>query len=98
MKHFIVELTYTVPVEQIGDTVTEHRSHLQIGFDRGWLLATGPKVPRTGGIIIARAPSLEELQAFFADDPYQKQNLATYRFVEFDPTRRQPFLDDWATS
>jgi len=54
MKHFIIEVTYTVPMEMIEQTVNEHRAFLQTGFDKGWLLASGPLVPRIGGMIIAR--------------------------------------------
>jgi hypothetical protein len=49
-------------------------------------------------MIVARAPSLEELQRFFAADPYILKNLAVYRFIEFDPVKRQPFLEDWVTA
>lgn len=95
MKHFIVELTYTVPAEQLGDTLAEHRAHLQSGYDSGLLLFSGPQVPRVGGIIVARAQSLEELQQFCAIDPYQKKGLATYRFIEFAPVKYQAFMEPW---
>lgn len=97
MKHFIVELTYNVSAEQIAESVAEHRAFLQTGYERGWLLCSGPQVPRVGGIIVARAPSLEELQRFFADDPYQKKGLARYRFIEFEPVKRQAFLETWVS-
>lgn len=95
MKHFIVEITYTVPAEQLGDTVTEHRAHLQTGYDAGLLLFSGPQVPRVGGIIVARAASLEELQRFCAADPYQLKGLATYRYIEFAPVKHQAFIAPW---
>jgi uncharacterized protein YciI len=95
MKHFIIEITYTGTPEQIAATVNEHRAFLQTGYDKGWLLMSGPQNPKIGGIVIARAPSLEELQAFFKNDPYPTRKLATYRFVEFEPIKRQPFLESW---
>jgi len=97
MKHFLVEINYLVPAETIGETVVEHRAFLQTGYDRGLLLISGPRVPRTGGVVIARAGSLQEIQEFFRDDPYQQKGLAAYTFTEFDPVKRQPFLEDWAT-
>jgi uncharacterized protein YciI len=97
MKHFVVEIQYQVPAGQLAETVAEHRAFLQTGYDRGWLLLSGPQNPRVGGMVVARAPSLEELQAFFAADPYKKKGLAAYRFVEFDPVKRQPFMEDWVT-
>lgn len=95
MKHFIVEITYTVPAEQLSEIVASHRAFLQTGYERGWLLMSGPGVPRVRGFVIARAPSLEDLQQFFKDDPYQQNSVATYRFSEFDPVKRQGFLEEW---
>jgi uncharacterized protein YciI len=95
MKHFIIEITYTDTPEQIAATVSEHRTFLQTGYDKGWLLISGPQNPKVGGIIVARAPSLEELQTFFKDDPYPARKLAVYRFIEFEPVKHQPFLDSW---
>ena len=97
MKHFIVEITYTVPAEQLGETTPEHRAFLQIGYARGWLLFSGPQAPRTGGMVVARAPSLEALSEYFLDDPFQKKGLALYRFVEFEPVKLQGFMQDWVS-
>jgi uncharacterized protein YciI len=55
MKHFLIEITYLVSAEQLGDVVAEHRAFLQTGYDRGWLLFSGPLVPRTGGVVVGRA-------------------------------------------
>ena len=97
MKNFMIEITYIVPFEQLTDTVPEHRNFLQTGYDKGWLLCSGPQVPKTGGIVIARAPSMEEIVQFFTNDPYQKKGFATYRFCEFEPVKRQAFLEDWVS-
>jgi uncharacterized protein YciI len=98
MRHFLVEITYLVPFEQLAATVSDHRAFLQTGYDRAWVLMSGPQNPKTGGIVIARAPSLEDLQAFFDQDPYQIKHFASYRFVEFEPVKRQPLLENWITT
>ncbi len=95
LKHFLIEVIYTVPFEQLAETVGEHRAFLQGGFDRGLLLLSGPKNPRTGGIVIARAPSQADLELFFTQDPYRLKGLAEYRYTEFTPVKNQPFLKDW---
>jgi|LADL02.1.fsa_nt_gi uncharacterized protein YciI len=95
MKHFLIEIDYTAPIEIINTLVTEHRAFLQTGYDKGWLLMSGPKNPKIGGIVIARAPSMQEIQTFFFNDPYQQHNAATYRFVEFEPVKSQALLADW---
>jgi uncharacterized protein YciI len=97
MKHFIIQSTFTVPFERLGDKVAAHRACLQKGYDQGWILCSGPQSSKLGGFIVARAPSLEAIKAFFANDPYELEGLAQYRFTEFEPVKRQPFLDQWFT-
>ncbi|OJX38398.1 MAG: hypothetical protein BGO78_10405 [Chloroflexi bacterium 44-23] len=95
MKHFFIEITYTVPAETIAHITPAHRHFLQGGYDQGLLLMSGPMNSKTGGVVIARAATLDDIQAFFSFDPYLANQAATYRFVEFDPLKRQPFLEDW---
>jgi len=95
MKHFVVEITYRVPFEQLEPFVLPHRAFLASGYDRGWLLCSGPQVPRRGGIVVARAPSEASLRQFFADDPYAHQGLADHRIIEFEPVLHQALLEEW---
>lgn len=97
MLHFVVEITFTAGFGRIEPIVPEHRAFLQVGYDRGWLLMSGPKNPRDGGMVIARAPAKADIEAFFRDDPYAKAGVATYRFTEFNPVKRQAFLESWST-
>ena len=95
MKHFVISVTYTAPNEKIEEIRPSHRSFLQIGYDIGFILCSGPRNPMTGGIIIARAESKEELELLFQKDPYQIYKLADYEFIEFEPVKYQDFLSDW---
>ncbi len=95
MKHFMIEITFTVPEDILNQTTPEHRAFLQTGYDAGTLLFSGPMVPRVGGIVLARAETLEAIQQFFSHDPYVEKGLATYRYVEFNPVLFQKFLEPW---
>ncbi len=95
MRHFIVELTYTVPFEQLAEALPEHRAFLQPAYDQELALFSGPQLPRTGGIIVMRMESLDDVKAFFTGDPFYKRGLATYRYIELDMVKRQPFLERW---
>lgn len=95
MLHFVVEISYRVPLARIEETVPAHRAHLQTGYEQGLLLASGPQVPRSGGILLARAPSREVLEEFIARDPYRVQDLADYRLIEFQPVKHQAWAADW---
>ena len=95
MKHFLIEITYQAPLEEIDKVTPDHRAFLQKGVDSGLLLCAGRQTPPAGGLILARAESQEELEMFFAGDPYRKGGMGNYRFVEFTPSRFQPFLQGW---
>jgi uncharacterized protein YciI len=95
MKHCIVEITYTAPLETIDRILVEHRTFLQKGYDANMLLCSGPMTPRTGGIIVARGESIDEIKRFFDGDPYCVQKAATYRFIEFSPVKHQSLLQEW---
>ncbi|HZR37792.1 MAG TPA: YciI family protein [Nevskia sp.] len=98
MQHYVVEITYRVPLARIEETVAAHRAHLQTGYERGLLLASGPQIPRQGGILLARAPSREALEDFLAQDPYALQQLAAYRLIEFQPVKHQGWAAEWFTA
>lgn len=95
MKHYMVEITYSIPADELGEIIAQHRAFLQTGYESGMLLFSGPKIPRSGGIVLARAASLDEVHEFFSNDPYQKNGVATYRFVEFNPVLSQSFMKNW---
>jgi len=95
MKHFVIEITYTAPMEKIMEVVTDHRAFLRGAMEGGTLLFSGPQSPRVGGMLVARAESREEIEQLFAGDPYNLAGLTSYRFVEFEPVLAQPFMADW---
>jgi len=98
MKHFIIETTYVAPMETVAEATPAHRAYLQTGYDRGLMLASGPQEPRVGGILLMRAAAREEIEQFLADDPFKLQGLATYRLIEFNPVKFQPFLQEWLSA
>ncbi|MFT4267685.1 MAG: YciI family protein [Xenophilus sp.] len=95
MKHFVVEAKYLVPFEQIKGAIPQHRDFLQQGYDKGLFLCSGPKQPPTGGFLLARAKSKEDLEAFFENEPFHRANLASFTFTEFDPVKRQSWAEHW---
>ena len=95
MKHFIVEIIYTKPFEAVEPIVPDHRTYLQTGYEKGILLMSGPQIPRTGGILVARADSANEVLTFCVGDTYAVAGVATHRVIEFIPKSFQPFLAPW---
>jgi uncharacterized protein YciI len=95
MKHFIIKINYTAPIEKIDEILPKHRAFLQTGYDKNMLLFSGPINPRTGGFVVAKAKSLEEMKDFFNNDPYKINKCAEYEFYEFNPVKHQNFLRNW---
>ena len=83
---FIVSLTYLVPLEEVDKFLALHVSYLQEQYALGNFIASGRKVPRTGGIILSQMESLQKLQTVLEKDPFQINNLATYEIQKFMPT------------
>ncbi|TIX44356.1 MAG: hypothetical protein E5V36_10195 [Mesorhizobium sp.] len=79
---FVVSLNYKVPLTEIDRLQQTHVEWLKACYAQGIFVASGPKRPRTGGIIIARGPR-EELDARLADDPFAKAGAADYEITEF---------------
>ncbi len=82
---FIAISTYQKPLEAVDALYPAHREWLMQHYASGAFLGSGPRVPRTGGVIIGRAESLEAFQALFAQDPFQQEGVARYEFIEFTP-------------
>ncbi len=95
MQHFIVEIIYKADISVIDNLRPAHREFLDGGYKKGIILMSGPQVPRTGGIIIARAESMEKLAEFLNNDPYQVNKAADYNYIQFNPRNYQNFLNEW---
>ncbi len=90
---FIVDLTYLVPLERIDASLEAHRAFLTRHFDAGVLIASGPKVPREGGVLLAHGVDRAQLDAILATDPFAVEGLARYTVTEFTASRLAPGLD-----
>lgn len=90
---YIIELTYQQPMEAIEAQLQAHRNFLDKYYERGVLLASGPKNPRDGGIIIASGHvSRTVLDAILAEDPFHQRSLASYRVTEFNAVKLSPAM------
>jgi uncharacterized protein YciI len=84
---FVLTLTYTAPLDQIDALLPAHRRWLDGHYAAGTFLASGPRIPRTGGVILARASSVADLVALIGEDPFARAGAAEYAIVEFEPNR-----------
>ena len=60
---------------------------MEANYRAGLFMVSGPREPRDGGVILARAGSIDELAAILAQDPFVVQGAATCEIIEFKATR-----------
>ena len=89
---FIISLHYLRDLSEIDRFIPEHRDFLERHYASGHFLMSGRKNPRTGGIIVAQAGSLAEIEAILRQDPFHREQLARYEVTEFQPTLTQDAL------
>lgn len=82
---FVIVLTYTQPLEAVDRLVPEHVQWLDRHYATGHFLASGRRVPRTGGVILAHGLDRAALDAALADDPFNRHGVARYEVIEFAP-------------
>jgi uncharacterized protein YciI len=89
---FIINLNYIVPLEKLDDHMAEHVKFLRKYYKQNVFVASGRKVPRTGGIILALANSKEEVDQIMSEDPFYIHKLAEYSVTEFLTSQYHPEL------
>ena len=89
---FVVLLTYTQPLAAVDALIPAHREFLQRMYRAGTFLLSGRMEPRDGGVILANAASVDELESALAQDPFRLHGVADYQVVEFLPTMAAPAL------
>ena len=83
MTLFLVLIRYTRPPGELDRLRPAHREFLRRHYDAGRLIVSGPRVDRTGGVVLACGGSAGEVAAWFADDPYASASAAVHEVVEF---------------
>lgn len=86
---FIVELTYQKELTEIDQHIEAHKNFLRKYYSSKHFIVSGRKSPRTGGIILVNAENRAEVQGIMTEDPFYKNNLASYTITEFIPTMSQ---------
>lgn len=92
---FVVDIEYVVPfeqIEQIEPVLEPHMAFVKQGYADGHFLCSGPKNPRTGGIVIAIGETLAAIEALMAEDPFVSAGVVKVQITEFAASNRHPVL------
>jgi uncharacterized protein YciI len=84
---FLILLKYMKPLSEVDRLLGEHNAYLDRNYAAGCFLVSGRREPRRGGVIVARAPSLSDIEATVAEDPFVREGIATRELVQFVPSR-----------
>lgn len=87
---FVIDLKYIVPLEQLDAHMTEHVKYLHKYYKLNVFVASGRKVPRTGGVILAKGKSREEVDEIIREDPFYQHKLAEFSVTEFLTSQVHP--------
>lgn len=83
---FLLICTYVKPIEEVDKSLAAHREYLHAKLATGELLVAGRRNPRVGGILITTHKTQEEARRFADEDPFSKDQVATFEVFEWTPT------------
>lgn len=87
---FIVHVNYKKPIEIVEEYLVKHRAFLEEGYKENYFIASGPRNPRTGGIIISQLKNRKQLEEILQKDPFYIEKIADYEIMEFTPVKYHP--------
>lgn len=87
---FVINLHYIVPLEQVDAHMGDHMKFLNKYYKENVFVASGRKVPRTGGIILAIGKTKEEIEEIIKEDPFYSHKLAEFTVTEFMTSQVHP--------
>ena len=90
---FVLLLTYVKPLAEVDALMRRHMAWLDEHYAAGRFLVSGRRIPRTGGVILARGDDREEIEALAASDPFVSGGVATCEVVQFRPSQTAPGFD-----
>ncbi|SFH06568.1 YciI family protein [Methylobacterium gossipiicola] len=88
----VIALTYVKSTEEADRHMEAHMAWVKRGYAEHGFLASGRKVPRTGGVIFARGPR-EAIEAYVEADPFRVHGIADFTITEIDVTTAVAGLD-----
>lgn len=90
---FVLLLTYVRPLPEVDALMREHVAWLNEQYDAGRFLVSGRRIPRTGGVIVARGDDRAQIEALAATDPFVSGGVATCEVIQFRASQTAAGLD-----
>ena len=90
---FVISLRYIKPIAEVDRVRPAHMIFLKKYYAAGNFVLSGRKSPVTGGIIIAQAVSIDEIQQIIQEDPFYTEQIAEFEIIEFSPNLAKEGLE-----
>jgi uncharacterized protein YciI len=90
---FVLLLTYVKPLAEVDALMRRHMAWLDEHYAAGRFLVSGRRIPRTGGVILARGDDRGEIEAIAAGYPFVAGGVATCEVIQFRASQRAPDLE-----
>lgn len=84
---FLIMINYKQPIEIVDQYVAEHRAYLEQGYKNNCYIVSGPRNPRTGGIIISQLKDRAQVEGLIKQDPFYINDVADFEIIEFMPVK-----------
>ncbi|KGB89650.1 YCII-related domain protein [Burkholderia multivorans] len=96
---FAIKLGYVRPIEEVQTYLDAHKGWLVRYVQTGNILVAGPLQHGKGGVVLAYADHLRDIEAMIAEDPFHVHGLATFDIQCCDAgIRAADFPEKWATA
>ena len=92
---FILSLNYIKPLEVVEQFLPGHRQFLDTYYQQKKFLLSGPKEPRTGGVILCHCEDKEAVLNIISQDPFYINQIAEYDITEFYPVKTSEDLTQY---
>jgi uncharacterized protein YciI len=80
---FVLLLSYVRPVAEVDALMRKHMAWLNEHYEAGRFVVSGRRIPRTGGVIVARGDDRQEIERVAASDPFVSGGVATCEIIHF---------------
>jgi uncharacterized protein YciI len=87
---FVIIVDYVKPLSEVDSWLEAHREFLREQYAAGLFLASGPREPRDGGLILAHGCDRAALEILLEADPFKREGVARYTVLEFAPVMCAP--------
>jgi uncharacterized protein YciI len=86
----LILLRYVKPIEEVEALTPDHRAFVDRLISEGKVIVSGPRDPRTGGVLLTTFATEVEAMKRMVDDPFFEAGVAEYEAIRFSVARHDP--------